>query len=35
MDRGELLAQAVNAVVVELLFVEGVGAQPDLSYRDA
>ena len=33
MNRRELLAHAVDAVVVELLLVEGVGAQADLKNR--
>ena len=31
MNRGELLAQIVDPVIVELLFVEAVGAQADWS----
>ena len=35
VDRRELLAQPVDAVVVELLLVERVGAQADLQHRHA
>jgi hypothetical protein len=35
VDRGELLAQAVDAVVVELLLVQRVGRKPDLQHGHA
>ena len=35
VDRRELLPQAVDAVVVELLLVERVGGQPDLQHGNA
>ena len=34
-DRRQLLAHPVDAVVVELLLVEGIGAQADLQDRHA
>ena len=35
MNRRELLAQPVDAIVVELLLVERVGGKPDLQHRNA
>ena len=35
VDRRELLAQPVDAVIVELLLVERVGGEPDLQHRNA
>ena len=34
-DRRQLLADPIDAVVIELLFAERVGAQADLQHRDA
>ena len=35
VNRGELLAQVVDPVIVELLFIEPIGAQAELQHRNA